>query len=280
MKFSPPTTNDISRIADWVELYVLFSKSRISKAKAFSILQENNSHFEEEDVDSIITELERRLILYGENRPFKIEGNIISPSFNWQKIPSHALCLYYSTYGVGKTGKGSKRDLGTQLFEKISKHYLEKSLSFQGQIFGFPNFKSFKLQLDTFASKINAKRIDDPNSKDKDRGVDLVLFKKFDETRDNCFLIFIQCAAGKNWNEKKLASIDSYRRFVAFGNKVAVPGLALTQIIDISDWKNACDDYGIIIDRARLFRMLAENKYIIPENLKKEIIDWCKTILN
>lgn len=280
MIIKPPTSNDINRIADWIELHILYSNSSISKSKIISILQKDGASIDEEDVDSILTELERRLNLYGKKKPFKIEGNNILPILNWDKIPEFILCLYYSTYGVGKTPKGTRRDMGTKLFEDIIKCCLEKYLQSTGHLFGFPSKIPFKEQLNSFAKAINEKRFEDPNPHDKDRDVDLIVYKQLDEFRDNCILFFVQCAAGKNWDEKKSVPIESYRRYMSFSLKATISSLAITQVVDMNDWRNACDDYGIIIDRARLYRLLSNTKKIIPEKLNKSVIAWCKTKLN
>jgi hypothetical protein len=220
------------------------------------------------------------LNLYGKIKPFLIKDNNIIPNFDWKKFPEFTLCLYYSTYGVGKTEKGKKRDKGTKLFEDITKSCLENYLQCTGHLFGFPSKESFKKQLDSFAKKINEKRFEDPNPHDKDRDVDLIIYKQFDEFRNNCVLFFVQCAAGKNWDEKKAVPIESYRRYMSFSLKATVSSLAITQVVDMNDWRNACDDYGIIIDRARLFRLLSQNQNIIPKKLNQEIINWCKAKLN
>ncbi len=280
MIIKPPTSNDINRIADWIELLIISTNSSISKSKVLSILQKDGVSVDEEDIDSVISELERRLNLYGKIKPFLIIGSNIIPKFDWQKYPEFTLCLYYSTYGVGKTLRGKKRDMGTKLFEDITKNCLESYFQTTGHLFGFPNPLPFKKQLDNFAKAINEKRIEHPNPYDKDRDVDLIIYKQLDEFRDNCILIFVQCAAGKKWDEKKAVAIDSYRRYMSFSMKATISSLAITQVVDINDWRNACDDYGIIIDRARLFRLLTLKRNIIPKKLNQEIINWCKTKLN
>jgi len=275
MKIKPPSSTDISRIADWIELHSLFSKSAISKSKITSLLEKESLSIEEEDVDSAFGELKRRLTLYGKIKPFEIKGNNIESSFDWKEYPTLTLCLYYSTYGVGVTKKGETRDDGTKLFEEITKCCLESYFKTEGHLFGSPNPKSFKEQLDDFAKVIKEKRHEDPGPHDKDRDVDLIVYKQLDDVRDNSILVFVQCAAGKNWDEKKVVAVESYRRFMSFSLKATVASLALTQIVDISDWRNACDDYGIIIDRARLFRMFS-NKKVISKSLDKEILKWCR----
>jgi hypothetical protein len=274
MIIKPPTSNDINRIADWVELFVLSSGNSISKSKIVSVLQKDGVNIEEEDIDSAFIELGRRLQLYGTNAPYAITGNTVAPNFDWKKFPEYTLCLYYSTYGAGNP------DAGTKLFEDITKICIEIFLQANSYMFGFPNNKSFKDQLDEFAIDVKEQRFQNPSPADKDRGVDVVVYKEFDAIRNNCLLIFIQCAAGKNWNDKKPVSIASYGRFLHINRKTAISSLALTQIVDIDDWLNACDDYGLIIDRARLYRIYSNNRKAIPKTLTSQVLNWCKAKLN
>lgn len=268
-----PSVRDINRIADWIELYVLSEGKSISKSKILSILENNSADVGEEDIDSAISELNRRLYLYGVVKPYEINGNIITRTFDWKKYPEHTLCVYYSTFGAGNP------DRGTKLFEQITKLYLEKELNYKSALFGFPIGSSFKTQLDSFANEIRENRYDNPNPHDKDRGVDIIAWKEFDNIRPNVILLFIQCAAGKHWNEKKQISLDSFRSFFSYTREATIKSLAITQIIDISDWRNATADYGLVIDRARLFRMITSPKNKTTVKLKNQIIDWCKTKL-
>lgn len=280
MIISPPITNSIHRIADWIELHLMVANTAISKSKIISVLENNGVSIEEQDVDSVFSELERRQLLYGKVKPYQISGTNVSPNFNWKKMPEFVLCLYYSTYGVGRISKGGKRDIGTKLFEDITKSCLEKYLSSSSFAFGFPRRMSFKNQLDLFAKKINEIRNENPNPHDKDRDVDIILCKQFDESRNNCILFFVQCAAGKNWDEKKPVAIESYRRYFSFSNKTVISSIAITQVVDLEHWKNACDDYGIILDRARLYRIFSNKSYQIPKKLKSELIEWCNYRMN
>jgi hypothetical protein len=239
-------------------------------SKIISILEDNSVDVDESKIDSAIQELLRRLDLYGNVSPFTIVENIISPSFSWKEFPEHTLCLYYSTYGAGNP------DIGTKFFEIITQFCIEFHLNCNSYLLGFPASKPFKDQLDEFALLIREERHQDPDPNDKDRGVDIIAWKEFDEYRNNSILIFVQCAAGKHWNDKKPVAIESYRRYFSFPFRTAIPSLSITQIIDISDWQKAIDDYGIIIDRARLFRIITSENYEIDNDFKNALITWCE----
>ena len=265
-----PSTENINRIADWVELYLISSNKTISKSKINSLFQLDGIDIDEEDIDSVIQELSRRLLLYGNKRPYEINGNKITPNLNWELYPGLTLCLFYSTYGAGNP------DEGTKMFEQITKFCLQEFFQGQGYIFGFPNEKSFVKQLDEFADLIHEDRYENPLPTDKDRGVDLIIYKMADDIRYNTILYFVQCAAGKNWDEKKPVAIDSYRRYFSFTLKATLSSIALTQIVEINEWRNACDDYGIIMDRARLYKIMASRTKPFPKELTNKIKIWCQ----
>ena len=82
-----PDTNYVSKIADWIELYVLSEKKPVSKNKIISIIENNPGEADETRVDSAIQELVRRLTLYGSVKPYEVKNNIITPKFDWKKYP-------------------------------------------------------------------------------------------------------------------------------------------------------------------------------------------------
>ncbi len=266
----PEDINYVSRIADWIELQILFSGNRISKNKIISLI----SDVEETTIDSAIQELSRRLSLYGSVQPYEIIGNVIIPKFNWKKFPELTMCLIFSTHGAADAG------IGTKLFERLTKECIDHYFGFESINFGFPSGLSFKSQVDSFAESCYEERGDDPSPFDKDRGADLVGFKKFGDSRNSHIYFLVQCAAGGTWRDKKSIPIPSWRRFISWNQNTTVPAMAICQIIESEKWTNAVDDYGVIIDRARLFRMMTSKGYKTEFALKKQIQSWCKTKLN
>src|SRR5260221_11676957 len=114
-----PDTSYVSRIADWIELQILFSGNPISKNKIISIIDNHSGDADEFKIDSAIQELVRRLNLYGNLSPYEIKTNIVTPKFDWRKYPEHTLCLWFSTHGASDAG------VGTKLFERLTKSCLD-----------------------------------------------------------------------------------------------------------------------------------------------------------
>ena len=269
-----PDVSYTSRIADWLELQTIFSGKSLSKNKTISHIEHQVGNVKEEKIDSAFQELLRRLDLYGDTKPYTINNNIIIPEFDWKKYPEYVFCLIFSTHGA------SDADIGTKLFERLTKECLDHFLGFESIIFGFPSSLSFKKQVDNLANECNEDRGDDPTSFDKDRGVDLVFWKSFNDNRNSHVYVLVQCAAGGKWNTKKQIPLASWRRYISWNHTTTLPALVIAQIIESEKWKNAVDEYGIVIDRARLFRVITSKKFKISSTLKKEIFIWCKSRLN
>lgn len=247
----------------------------VSKNKVISIIENHSGEADETKVDSAFQELVRRLALYGNVKPYEVKNNIVTPRFDWKKYPELTLCLLFSTHGVGKAHKGTK------LFERLTKSCIDFFLSCESINFGFPTGISFKSQLDSLAAKCNEGRKDNPRAADKDRGVDIVAWKTFSDSRNSNIYLLLQCAAGANWNEKSiLPYMASWRRYINWNQYTTVPAISITQIIESDDWTNAVDQLGFIIDRARLFKAITTKGYKTNAILKKEITNWCKSKLN
>lgn len=269
-----PDTSYVSRIADWIELQVLFSGKPISKNKIVSIIDNHSGDADEIKIDSAIQELVRRLTLYGIVKPYEIKGNIVIPKFDWERFPELTMCLIFSTHGAADA------DEGTKLFERLTKECVDYFFNFESLNFGFPAGKSFKVQIDELATLCSEDRGDDPTKFDKDRGVDIVAWKTFGDYRNSHIYFLIQCAAGGKWREKKRIPLPSWRRYISWSHETAIPAIAISQIIESEKWKNAVDDYGVVIDRARLFRMFTASGYKTEISLRKDIHKWCKAKLN
>lgn len=268
-----PDPNDTSRVADWLELFVLTEDKAISKSKAISLFGKYGGNLEEAKVDGAMQELVRRLTLYGKTSPYTINNNVISPNFGWRRYPEHSLCLIFSLYGAFNS------NIGTKLFEQLIKSCLDHFLNAQSIGFGFPSGISFKTQIDSLATKCSENRGDDPTSFDKDRGVDLVLWKSYNDGRNGSVYMLVQCAAGGKWNTKKAVPLPSWRRYISWNLSTTIPAIAITQIVEVDKWANAVDDYGIVIDRARIFRTISSKGYQTDGLLKAEIVRWCKDYL-
>lgn len=272
--------DDISIISDWAELNVIYYNTTLSKAKLVSLLEDNGY---EEDVDyrgdeifdSIIQELEKRKYLYGNTPPYTITNSIISPLINWNDYPEYLLCLIFSYMGAANANDG------TSLFEQVSNVALKSYLNGEAITVGFPNAGNLPAQLDSIGTALNEDRSDkNPPAHAKDRGVDVIGWSSFGDNRKGQIIILMQCAAGRNWNLKKQIMVDVWSQYINWNFYTTIPSIAITEILPTKKWSDAVETYGIIFDRARIYRCLYKPNASINPTLRAGVIQWCDNRLN
>jgi hypothetical protein len=269
-------TNSIERIADWVELKVIYNYKPISKSTISSYLRKHNDDLNEEFVDSIISELIRRKTLYGSCSPYKVVGKLIKPIAKWQDVPELTMCLVFSIRGVEKI-KG--KDDGTKLFELLSREAAKKYLGGEAEVIGFPNELKLSQQIGEIARKTCEKQGSRrPKPKDKDKGVDIIAWKSHGDTRPNQLILLLQCGAGKHVSEKQQISETAWHEFFNLSAK-AITGIMIPVVPDAESWIEIRDIHNMIFDRVRICRAIYGGEER-NKPLQKKIISWCKAALN
>ncbi len=272
--------DDVSIISDWAELNVVYYNTSLSKSKLISLLEDNG--FEEDSdyrgdelFDSILQELEKRKFLYGNNPPYSIVNGVILPLINWGDYPEYLLCLIFSYFGAANAANG------TSLFEQISNIALKSYLNGDTITLGFPNAGNLPGQLDHVASALNEDRAaKNPPVQAKDRGVDVIGWNSFGDNRRGQVIILMQCAAGRNWNLKKQIMLDVWAQYINWNYYTTIPSLAITEILSSKKWADAVETYGVLFDRARIYRNLYKPNTAIDLRLREDIIQWCDNKLD
>lgn len=268
--------DDLPRVADWVELNVVFKNESLSKAKLIALLNENGLEKDEDALfDSIIQEIERRQKLYGVDPPYEVVNNVIKPLKDWKDCAEYVLCLWFSYQGAENAHEG------TRLFERVSGEAVKSYLHGECSVFGFPAALSLKDSVDNIATCLFEDRGSDPNPQDKDRGVDIVAWKPFGDGRSGQVILLVQCAAGRRWRVKKQIPLQQWSQFIHWNFSIPVPSITITEVMDSADWKKQINDFGVIFDRARIFRNLYQNgPGTVDPDLHDEVIDWCQQTVN
>ena len=267
--------DEISVISDWAELNVVYNFTSLSKAKLVSLLEHNgydkDTDYEGDALfDSILQELEKRQLLYGNNPPYDVSKGIIIPLINWTDFPEYLLCLIFSYWGAANS------HAGTKLFEHISDIALKNYLNGETIILGFPNIENLPSQLDNLATLLIEERgAKNPPVHAKDRGIDVIGWKSFSDGRKGQIIVLMQCAAGRNWNLKKQILIDVWSQYINWNFYTTIPSMSITEILPIKKWSDATETYGIIFDRARIYKNLYTPNTSIEENLRAGVIQWC-----
>lgn len=270
-----PGTENYSRIADWVELFVIKENRSISKQKIQTLFEEGGIDIDDRMAD-VMNELQRRETLYGINAPFKVNGVKIEPSITWINNPIHTLCLIFSTYGVESDTKS-----GTLLFEKIGVILLKEFFKSEASHLGFPASTNLTTQLNNLSSSsFEIRGALTPHKKEKDSGVDIVLWKPFNDSRGSQVIILAQCGAGGDWKEKNSINLNVWNHYINWNYETTVPSMVITQIVESDKWIKYSNTFGVLFDRVRLYRIFTDNQANISKVFIKEIKDWCKMILN
>lgn len=267
-------STSIGSISDWVELYLITACENISKSKLILLLEENGCDRAEDDIDSVFSELERRTLLYGLDAPFAIDNNIAIPLKNWQQVPEYFLCLWFSYNGAYNS------HAGTKLFERLSSEALKFYLYGNITVLGFPSDQALSKQLDCISNLLGENRGENPNSTVKDRGVDIIGWKSFEDSRNSQIIVLMQCAAGKNWDTKKSITKSAWGTYIHWNPNYVITSISVSSLLGSQEWKDRVHDFGMIFDRARIYRYLYQNNNIIEESLRSEVIDWCSKKLN
>jgi hypothetical protein len=269
-----PNSIDSNRIADWVELYVISENKNISKMKIQTLFEEEGIEIENR-IENVMNELNRRTELYGANSPIRINGLRIEPTIRWRMNPFYTLCLIFSTYGVEDTTDG-----GTILFEKIGSVFLKGFLKSESYHLGFPTSTDLTAQLNTVARISKEPRGAMTPSGEKDSGVDVISWLPFNDTRPGQIIVLTQCGAGADWKNKDSITLSTWNHYINWNYENTVPSMMTTQIVKADKWIKYTNKYGILIDRARLYRIHTNCNLVIPNALSSEVINWCRTKLN
>lgn len=255
-------------VADWVEFKLCVTGEDLSKSELSSFIEDSSgSEPTNEFIDDVWNELERRVLLYGDQPPFELSPRLVTPSITWEDCPEYLMCIILSIDGnsaeVAKTGK---------LFERLSCKAVRNYFGGDAVIYGFPQ----KQSVQDICTQMYERFGFNPSANFKDRGVDIICWKPFGDRRKSQLAAIIQCAAGHNW-EKKLLSVplDAWRQYISWSGSLPLKGFTTPIIIEDNEFHDVVTDAGLMFDRPRLYR----NVHSIADtdlSLKTDLITWCQ----
>lgn len=269
-------TTSIYNIADLVEFRVIYDNRSFSKSRIFSLVRAFDDTVEETTIDSVMNELARRSELYGNASPFIVERESVKPRVRWSDRPELTMCLIFSIRGVVKR-RGI--DDGTKLFEILSSEAVKSYLSGEAEVIGFPNQGRLRGQIEGISQR-TCERLGTrtPCPRDKDRGVDIIAWKSHGDRRSNQIILLLQCGAGINFAQKKSISLTAWKEFVQWSAE-PVKGIMIPIIPSEEQWIDIRDDYNLIFDRVRIYRAIYNGSFLTRQ-LRRQILNWCRTALN
>lgn len=207
----PDDPTDPLKLADWLELRAMLDQDRNSSRGDLTGVLRRAALVELDSDDAIerkameaFEELEQREKAAKEAYPFEIYYRgvgVLQLKSDWRDFPAYAFCLCLSYFELKKVNKAP------QLFEQISCQAAKGYL--RGDVIGFG---APRRELPSSFSKAVTKLCDlmgeggryrkQPSLQRKDDTLDLVAWKNFNDKWSSKILMFGQCAAGRNWEDK------------------------------------------------------------------------------
>ena len=267
--FDLPDPDSMHTVADWVELEIASGEASMARSKLVSITDGDESF-----VSGVWRELERRQVRY--TTPIFHVGNDEVTKTDALVLPEYVACLLYSLYGVSEEHRTDPK-----LFERMTAEAVKNYIQGEAFIFGWPVMDgqdaNIGLRVKAVASQTREKFVERPAGRYKDRGVDIIAWKPFDDHRNNEYrtsqlVILSQCAAGADWRGKTgQLPYRSWLRYIHWACN-PVTSFAVPRVIPDDLWHDISEEAGILFDRIRLVNLLP-NGVTNPE-LRAAIETW------
>jgi len=203
-------------LADWLELCAQLaadgnsSKGDLESAlKTASLLEAKDGDALEELCLGVFFELEQRALAAGDAYPFVISGSVVSLKPQQEQFAAYLFCLYLS-YFRWSTERQSEISVNPWLlFEELSYVAAVQYLNGEGVLFGTSRGntpaaqKGFKKAVSDLCKRMGEGKDfkEQAGLSRKDDGVDLVVWKNFQDKRTSKIVMFGQCAAGDDWDK-------------------------------------------------------------------------------
>gem|GEM_PF-6315354 len=234
-----------------------------------------HNEFDMEDGPSladIIQELERRLALYGDFIPYKLERNRVESLLSDKANSLHYYyCLYYAVKG------GVSTSSATNIFELITDSSLKNYFcTDQSEITSIgQNTTNLLSCIESIKDKLGESKgnFEHLSIKAKDGGIDIITYKPID-SRGNQIVCLTDATIGRNWNSQKkvYSKLKPWKQFIHF--KVdPITCLSVVHIIDDAQFHGASNDNGLLFDRARIMR------FFTPQtDITTSLNNWLSTL--
>lgn len=270
-----PDPNSVTIVADWVELSISVANKSFSKAAVASAIEGVAGKEPSEDsIVSIWRELERRQRLYSRSF-FCIEDRLIEPG-NGCQPPEYLACLLLSLYGAqGRAHRPAK------LFERLSCEAIRCYLSGRAVVFGWPcdpddrsdeeEESQIKRRIRGVAKALRERFCESPPARFNDRGLDVVGWIPFVDSRSSQIVVLVQSTVARNWKDKPPVPLDSWCQYIHWACS-PVKAFAVPRIVKHNEWHEASLEKGILFDRVRIVNSLSDGAKDMP--LREELSAW------
>lgn len=271
-----PSISEPCEAADWAEISCLLGKDQsISRAEIEGRLEEAG-YDSELYISDIWREITWRHDITPAHHPIVTYENRLERIKTWNKVLPYTFmllltCQYFYRSSVIPRSQWTKI---AKLFEQLTTVAMEK---FTGQAIniGAPRSgtvpASFRQCLDFVCQAIGETRghVSSYHKRAKDDGVDIVSWQPIDK-RCGQIVLLVQCAAGKDWQDKTMEiSIPIWRDYIEFAvdpvRAVAIPAICH------SDWLYNSKKGGLLLDRLRIASLVPTK---MTHSLQNDLKTW------
>lgn len=267
-----------SQIADWIELELSLSGGFLSKSKLSSLISDSTGSEPNEslliDVWNTLQKRAERLIQCS----FSIDADLAtSNEVDYESKKVNELCLFLSLYGAPQTSQP-----GTKVFERISGEAIQRYINGQLFVFGWPPLENVEKKIASRVKQVaqltGERFVEAPGVRYKDRGLDIVVWKPFEEASDGSrrtgqLVVLSQCAAGHDWRKKtRELPMASWKDYIHWSSE-PLPAFSVPCIIEDDLWHDICKEVeGLVFDRIRIVNSLSDG--VKSYELNKSIDAW------
>jgi hypothetical protein len=281
---------DLSVFCDWLEGSLLFTKKeRVSISAIKDILTEEYLYAQQDNANEFLAfawrEFGRRKSALGSTYPIDIRQDHITRAATWRQSTPYAFCLLLSfaaRYKAWAMSFGTDYTEQGLLFEQVTAEALLSELDgWTVHPTGWSTATATRLkQIVSEVQAILGEGAGDltkfPRYQTaKDAGLDVVLFRSFNDNRIGYPTYLIQCASGVRWESKRhQPNINEWKTFIDFA---ALPKKALAIPFALRDdefWWACRNIDGMLLDRVRLLSAGRRKPNWISTTVRREVVAW------
>lgn len=276
-------------LCDWIEgCSVFMEEEELSASQIVDILCESlvykEQNFAWEMVDNIFRELKRREELMGELSGIHVDNESIKRLMHWKDVPAYSFCLVLSfPYLYPEWAKQFCDDYTTQgsLFELLTLESLKAI--FPGWEVVRTGWAPDHVVTIEDVSKNISERLNEKlgdiehwvNPRANEAGLDVLCYRPFRDYRVGIPVFLMQCASGKNWEEKvRLPEMRVWTKIIQFASE---PKKAFSIPFALSDQEFArkCNQVnGMLLDRYRILSPGCTGLNWLSDGLRDSLITW------
>jgi hypothetical protein len=248
-----PSSDEISEVADWVELMVLLSEKPYKRGSLVTTLEREDAHVNSADV---FDELERREALMGELWPLDLDDDEAVLSLR-EGAAHRTLYTFLAALGLRQNITHDGRVLFEECVSELSSAITGHAAIRIGHPRKAPVPQSLREAIERYCvdSREQEGKFKPPEAADKDLGMDVANWWPFKDGRGGYVHLIGQCATGADWDEKlpELAP-RLWEEHIHW----AVPPVrffATPMVVSHEDFRRSSILGGLMLDRPRLIEL-------------------------